>query len=217
VSAALYSAATGGTGGGQVEIVTKSGSNAWHGSAFEYFRNNVFDARSPFDPATHPTFRLNQFGSTLGGPVIKNKTFLFLSYEGFRQALETSLIGYVPTTSLRSQVLATSPVLTPFINAYPLPNAGLLSSQVGQWTGQAPNSENEDVGTARVDHRFSDRLTGYFRCTRNNNRLSTPSTLGEPNPQVIAPTSGVLGLQFILSPVAPTNFGLAGTLFRGTP
>jgi hypothetical protein len=175
------------------------------------------DARSSFDPAKHPPFRLNQFGATLGGPVIKNKTFFFLAYEGFRQALETSLIGYVPTPLLRSQVLATSPVLAPFINAYPLPNTGLLSSPVGQWTGQAPNSENEDVGTVRVDHRFSDRLSAYFRFTRNYNRLSTPSTLGEPNPQVIAPTSGILGLQYILSPRSTNELRLTGTLFRGTP
>jgi hypothetical protein len=84
VSTALHSANTGGTGGGQVEIVTKSGSNAFHGSAFEHLRNNVFDARSPFDPAQHPPFRLNQFGPTLGGAVIKNKIFFFLSYEGIR-------------------------------------------------------------------------------------------------------------------------------------
>jgi hypothetical protein len=70
---------------------------------------------------------LNQFGATLGGPVIENRTFFFVSYEGFRQALETSLIGYVPTPLLRSQVEATSPVLAAFVNAYPLPNAGLLS------------------------------------------------------------------------------------------
>jgi hypothetical protein len=210
VSTALYSADTGGTGGGQVEIVTKSGSNAFHGSAFEYFRNAVMDARSPFDPGKHPPFRLNQFGATAGGPVIKNKTFFFVSYEGFRQALETSLIGYVPTPLLRSQVQVSSPVLTPFVNAYPLPNAGQLSSQVGQWTGQAPNSENEDVGTIRIDHRFSDRLAAYFRFTRNNNRLSTPSTLGEPNPQVIAPTSGVLGFQYILSPRTTNELRLGG-------
>lgn len=123
VSTALYSADTGGTGGGQVEIVTKSGSNAFHGSAFEYFRNAVMDARSPFDPGTHPPFRLNQFGSTVGGALIQNKTFFFLSYEGFRQALQTSLIGYVPTQLLRDQVASTSPVLAPFVNAYPLPNA----------------------------------------------------------------------------------------------
>src|SRR5262249_2366959 len=70
VSAGLFSAETGGTPGAQVEIVTKSGTNQLHGTAFEYLRNAIFDSRTPFDPATHPPFKLNQFGSTLGGPVI---------------------------------------------------------------------------------------------------------------------------------------------------
>jgi hypothetical protein len=206
VSAGLFTAETGGTPGGQVEVVTKSGSNEFHGSAFEYVRNSVFDARTPFDPATHPPFRLNQFGATLGGPVLKNKTFFFVAYEGYRQRLATSLIGYVPTQSLRDQVVATSPVLAPFINAFPLPNDGLLSSQIGQWTGQASNLEDEDVGTVRVDHRFSDSSSSYFRFTRNYNRLNVPQTLGEPNPQQIAPTSGVLEFLNLLSPRSTNEF-----------
>jgi len=206
VSTALYAADTGGTGGGQVEIVTKSGSNVFHGSAFEYLRNSAMDARSPFDPAVHPPFRLNQFGSTLGGPVVQNKTFFFLSYEGFRQRLQQSVTGYVPSPSLRDRVVATSPVLKPFIDAWALPNAGLLSADYGKWTGQGDQSEDEDVGTVRVDHRFSDRLSSYFRFTRNHNRLSAPSNLGEPFPQVIAPTSGVLAFLYILSPRSTNDF-----------
>ncbi|HKE26860.1 MAG TPA: carboxypeptidase regulatory-like domain-containing protein [Bryobacteraceae bacterium] len=206
VSAGLFAAETGGTPGGQVEVVTKSGSNEYHGSAFEYVRNSIFDSRTPFDPATHPPFRLNEFGATLGGPVFKNKTFFFVAYEGYRQRLATSLIGYVATQSLRDQVVATSPVLTPFINAFPLPNDGLLSSQIGQWTGQASNLEDEDVGTVRVDHRFSDTLSSYFRFTRNYNRLNVPQTLGEPNPQVIAPTTGVLEFMDLLSPRSTNEF-----------
>ena len=139
----MFSAETGGTPGAQVEIVTKSGSNEFHGTAFEYLRNAIFDSRTPFDPATHPPFKLNQFGSTLGGTIFKNKTFFFVSYEAYRQREAESLIGYVPTLSLRAQVVATSPVLTPFINGFPLPNDGLLSSQVGQWTGQASEAEDE--------------------------------------------------------------------------
>jgi hypothetical protein len=206
VSTALYSADRGGTGGGQVEIVTKSGSNDFHGSAFEYLRNSAMDARSPFDPAEHPPFRLNQFGATLGGPVIKNKTFFFVSYEGFRQRLQQSVTGYVPSPSLRDRVVTTSPVLKPFIDAWALPNSGLLSADIGQWSGQGDQSEDEDVGTVRVDHRFSDRLSSYFRFTRNHNRLSAPSNLGEPFPQVIAPTSGVLAFLYILSPRSTNDF-----------
>lgn len=200
VSSALFSADTGGTPGGQLEAVTKSGSNAFHGSAFEYLRNDVFDARSPFDPPTIPPFRLNQFGATLGGPVFKNRTFFFLSYEGYRQGLGESLVGDVPTQSLRDEVTATSPVLTPFIDAYPLPNDGLLSSDIGQWTGQGWDTENADVGTVRVDQKFSPKLSSFFRFTRTYDRFNTPEPLGEPNPQLQAPTSGVLGVQYILSP-----------------
>jgi hypothetical protein len=206
VSAGLFSAETGGTPGAQVEIVTKSGSNEFHGTGFEYLRNAIFDSRTPFDPATHPPFKLNQFGSTLGGAIIKNKTFFFVSYEGYRQREAESLIGYVPTPSLRAQVVATSPVLTPFINGYPLPNDGLLSSQIGQWTGQASEAEDEDVGTVRLDHRFSDKFTSYFRFTRNENRLNVPQTLGEANPEVIAPTTGVLEFLNILSPRTTNEF-----------
>lgn len=206
VSAGMFSAETGGTPGAQVEVVTKSGSNEFHGSSFEYVRNSIFDSRTPFDPATHPPFRLNNFGATLGGAVIKNKTFFFVSYEGYRQRLAQTLIGYVPTPALRDQVMATSPVLTPFINGFPLPNDGLLSSQIGQWTGQASALEDEDVGTVKVDHRFSDALSSYFRFSRNYNRLNVPQTLGESNPQVIAPTTGVLEFLYLLSPRSMNEF-----------
>jgi hypothetical protein len=206
VSAGMFTAETGGTPGAQVEVVTKSGSNEFHGSAFEYLRNAIFDSRTPFDPATHPPFKLNQFGATLGGPVIRNKTFFFVSYEAYRQRLAQTLIGYVPTPALRDQVMATSPVLAPFINGYPLPNDGLLNSQIGQWTGQASALEDEDVGTVKVDHRFSDTLSSYFRFTRNYNRLNVPQTLGEANPQLIAPTTGVLEFLYLLSPRTTNEF-----------
>ncbi len=206
VSAGMFSAETGGTPGAQVEVVTKSGSNQFHGSLFEYIRNSVFDARTPFDGANPAPFKLNEFGATFGGPIFKNKTFFFLSYEGYRQRQYASLIGYVPTPALRDQVLLKSPVLSPFINAYPLPNDGLLSSQIGQWTGQGSNLEDEDVGTVRIDHRFSDALSSYFRFTRNSNRLNVPQTLGEANPQVIGPMTGVLEFLYILSPRSLNEF-----------
>ncbi len=85
VNSALFTAESGGSMVGQVEIVTKSGSNAFHGSAFEYARNDVFDAR-PFSYTTGlPPFEFNQCGGTLGGAIKKNRTFFFLSYEGLRQ------------------------------------------------------------------------------------------------------------------------------------
>ncbi|MCU1262944.1 MAG: hypothetical protein JWO80_5829, partial [Bryobacterales bacterium] len=85
VNSQLYTAETGGATGGQVEIVSKGGTNQFHGSLFEYLRNSALDSRSPFDKATVPPFRMNQFGGTAGGPIVKDRTFFFASYEGLIQ------------------------------------------------------------------------------------------------------------------------------------
>ncbi|MDP2998692.1 MAG: TonB-dependent receptor, partial [Bryobacterales bacterium] len=84
VNSTLYSAESGSGAGGQVNLVSKSGSNEFHGSVFEFFRNDHMDARNPFDTAKQP-FRLNQFGGSAGGPILKNRTFFFANYEGLRQ------------------------------------------------------------------------------------------------------------------------------------
>ncbi len=119
VDTMLYGADTGGTNGGQVEVISKSGSNDFHGSAFEFLRNDVLNTRGPFDGSTLPPLRLNQYGGSLGGRIIKNRTFFFLAYEGLRQRLGATLIGNVPSDAFRAQVLAQSPVLAPIINSYP--------------------------------------------------------------------------------------------------
>ena len=90
VDTALYGADTGGTAGGQVEVISKSGSNSFHGTAFEYLRNNKLNSRTPFDGSTLPPLRLNQFGGSLGGRIIKDRTFFFTTYEGLRQRTSTT-------------------------------------------------------------------------------------------------------------------------------
>ena len=109
VNSALYDAEYGTQAGGQINVVTKSGSNDLHGTAFGYLRNSVFDARNFTDPETIPPFRLGQYGMTLGGPIIKDKTFFFLSYEGLRQLQESSTAGtiIVPSASFLNTVLVT--------------------------------------------------------------------------------------------------------------
>ena len=82
VSTSNYTAESGGNGGAQVNVVTKTGTNDFHGSAYEYVRNDIFDSRSPFDGSSIPPFRLNQFGASLGGPVIKNRLLLFHQLRG---------------------------------------------------------------------------------------------------------------------------------------
>lgn len=92
--------------GGQISIVTKSGSNQFHGTAFDYVRNDVFDARNYFDgpPLPKPPLRQNDFGGTLGGPIRKDKTFFFFSYEQLRLLLPQTASGVFFTASARSAV-----------------------------------------------------------------------------------------------------------------
>ena len=97
-----YGAEYGKHPGGQVTIITQGGTNNWHGSVYEYVRNNIFDAPNFFDQGSAPPFRRNQFGGSLGGPIQKGKTFFFANYEGFRQSLHQTSTAYVPDASVRS-------------------------------------------------------------------------------------------------------------------
>jgi Carboxypeptidase regulatory-like domain len=97
-----YGAEYGKHPGAQVTIITQSGTNQWHGSVFEYLRNNVLDAPNFFDPGSAPPFRRNQFGGSMGGPIQKDKTFVFANYEGFRQSLHQTSVSYLPDAAVRS-------------------------------------------------------------------------------------------------------------------
>lgn len=166
VVSTLATAETGETAGGQMSVTSASGTNRFHGTAFEFFRNNVFDARQPTDALNptrpQPPFHLNQFGGSFGGPIARNKTFLFASYEGYRQILGQSLSGFVPTDSFRTQVAAQSPALIPILNAYPEGQTA-LNAVVAQFGGEGRQLVNEDSGMIRVDHHFSDKTTGFVR------------------------------------------------------
>src|SRR6202035_3931059 len=94
-----YSAQFGGNGG-VINAVSKSGTNNFHGSAYEFFRNSALDARQFIDPATIPAFRQNQFGGSVGGPIKKDKMFFFVNYEGVRLAQGESQIAVVPGCNL---------------------------------------------------------------------------------------------------------------------
>jgi hypothetical protein len=104
-----YSAEYGRTSGGVISAVTKSGSNQFHGSAYEFLRNSALDARNFFDPATVPPFRRNQYGGSAGGPIQKDKTFIFGDYEGVSQGLGTTSLQNVPTQDARNGKLFYDP------------------------------------------------------------------------------------------------------------
>jgi Carboxypeptidase regulatory-like domain/TonB dependent receptor len=164
VDSMLATAEAGGTGGGQLAVTSPSGTNQFHGDAFEFFRNNVFDAREPIDALNpeQPPFHLNQFGASLGGPIVRNKTFFFVAYEGYRQILGQTLPGFVPSDAFRAQVAAQSPELAPIVNAYPQGQT-LISPDIAQFVGEGRQIVHEDSGMFRVDHNFNSNTTLFVR------------------------------------------------------
>src|SRR4029077_9361946 len=108
VQASSYSAEYGQALGGVVNIVTKSGTNQFHGSLFEYFRNEKLDSRTYFNvaPQLKPPFRLNQLGGSLGGPIVRDKLFFFVNFEGVRQRLGLVQNTFVPTQAFRNTLPA---------------------------------------------------------------------------------------------------------------
>ena len=164
VQSMLFTADSGSTPGGQVEVASGSGTNRFHGDVFDFLRNDIFDAREPIDNLnpTKPPFRLNQFGGSLGGPIMRNRTFFFVTYEGLRQNLGQTLRGFVPTDAFRAQVAAQSPALIPILNAFPEGQTP-VNSQVAQFVGEGAQLDHENSAMVRIDHHFTDRTSGFLR------------------------------------------------------
>jgi hypothetical protein len=157
-----YPAEYGRSSGGVVTAATRSGTNAIHGSAYEFFRNSALDSRGYFD-TEKPQFRRNQFGGSLGGPIFKDKTFFFADYEGIRQTLATTQTAKVPTQNARA---GADPNVLRFINAfYPLPNGAIdPSGATGDFKFAIPAVTSENFATGKIDHHFSqkDSIDGTY-------------------------------------------------------
>jgi hypothetical protein len=164
VDSMLFTAENGSTPGGQIAVASGAGTNAYHGNGFDFIRNDALDAREPIDRLnpTKPPFRLNQFGGSFGGPVVRDRTFFYVTYEGLRQSLGQTLPGFVPTASYRARVAAQSPSLIPVLDAYPAGSIAIDANQA-EFVGEGKQKDQEDSGMVRVDHRFGERTTGYIR------------------------------------------------------
>ncbi len=222
VSTANYTAESGAAGGAQINVVSKSGTNEFHGSTFYAVRNDALDARGPFDGSTIPPFTLHQFGASVGGPIIRNKAFFYANYEGLRQDLGVTFINFVPNQAFRSMALAKSPALKPILDAYPTNGTPDLSAApcvvngvtfncTDQVTNVATDTVREDAGMFRFDYRFSDSTMAYFRYNVDNAYIDSPTdALGDHNVVPHVPTNVVIQLQHIFSPttVNETKFGL---------
>jgi hypothetical protein len=165
IDSMLATAEAGATGGPQLAVTSPSGTNRWHGNAFEYIRNNYFDAQQPVPVTTapQPPFHLNQFGGSVGGPIVRDRTFFFIAYEGYRQNWGFPLSGYVPSSDFRAEVLADSPVLGPIVNAYPLGQLATNDPNVDQFASEGTQVVNENSAMLRLDQHFSDKTTAFVR------------------------------------------------------
>ena len=234
VNTALYDAEYGTQAGGQIDVVTKSGTNDFHGTVFGYLRNSVFDARNftDFDingkPAI-PPFRLGQYGLTVGGPIVKDNTFFFLSYEGLRQLQSTTQIAAVPSATLQADILVNgragvggpSPQMCSILQAYPwkkstgtlgscapkmvFPDAAFAATpadpDTDQFTHPTPTVIHEDTALIRIDHKFSEKTTLYGRAQRDIVHSDQPiSPLFDLQHIFNHPANYFIALQHIFNP-----------------
>jgi Carboxypeptidase regulatory-like domain/TonB dependent receptor len=151
------------TPGGQISIVTRSGTNAFHGTLFEYFRNDVLDANNWFanyNGLPKPAERQNDFGGVFGGPVIKDKTFFFFSYEGLRLRQPMTQETVVPDAASRQQAPAT---MQPYLNAYPVANGAELGAGLAQFNASYSNPSSLDAYSVRMDQVLTSKLSLFGR------------------------------------------------------
>ena len=180
-----YPAEYGRTSGGVINAVTRTGTNNFHGSVYEFIRNSALDARNYFDGPI-PPFKRNQFGGSAGMPIRKDRAFLFGDYEGLRQSLGVTTVDTVPSAAARSGQLSTGtvkvdPAIARFLAAfYPLPNGPLLSGgDTGIFSFAGQQVTNENYFTLRPDWKFSARDTLYGTYMRDSSKTVQPDAFNE--------------------------------------
>jgi Carboxypeptidase regulatory-like domain len=223
-----YGAEFGKHPGGQVIIATQSGTNTWHGSVYEFVRNNALDAANYFDaPGGPPPFQRNQFGASSGGAIRTDKTFFFANYEGFRQDLNQTSVAFVPGLAARAAAI---PSVEPLLNLWPAPAPGTPELDVpGQKFGisqvfSSPlQTIGEDFGTVRVDQTFSaaDSLAGIYTIDDGGDVTATP--VNPYSSDILNLREQVLSIEetHVFSPsllnTARFGFSRAGYYFTGEP
>ena len=218
VDSLMSTAEVGGTGGPQLAVSSPSGTNQLHGRAFEYLRNDVFDATVP-DWASagnlKQPLRLNQFGASWDGPMVRDKTFFFVAAEAYRQTWGYPVIGYVPSPEFRATVPSSSPIY-PIINAYPVagPKTILTPSDepnVDQLACECSQVVNEGSAMLRIDQHFPARTTGFMRFNYDRSVDTQPFSVSatDSQQQVSNPINGAIELLHIFKPnlVNETVFG----------
>jgi hypothetical protein len=229
VDSSNYPAELGTGTGGQINVVTKSGSNRFHGSAFEYLRNDALDASNFFDNiiGQKSKLRLNQFGGSLGGPIKSDKAFFFFSYEGYRLRGGINSIEAVPGLASRicggplgTGTISCNAATAALIPAFRAPGAVTLRTGPDLFDTvqlQAINTVNENSAALRLDYRFNQKHSAYFRFFRDQASNDQPD--GVTGRRIFIrqiPQNGVVALQSLLSPNLLNEFkvGYNGALSR---
>lgn len=171
-----FSAEFGRHTGAVINAATKSGTNAFHGSVFEFHRNDALDASNYFDvPGQEPDFTRNQFGFSIGGPLRKDRLFYFATYEGLRERLGNTRRFNVPSDAVRRGVVDAR--IRPFLESFPLPNGAAFGATRGEFIDPRIRATDEHYGMARVDHQFSSGSSIFARYTFDDGEVDDPSRL----------------------------------------
>jgi hypothetical protein len=199
-----YSAEYGKTSGGVINAITRSGTNQFHGSAYEFLRNSSLDARNFFDGPKIPPFKRNQFGASAGGPIRKDRTFVFGDFEGVRQSLGITNVDTVPSPAARAGTFGYDPTVAPptqctvtvpgtctltvdpsvqkYLPFWPLPNGGPQPGtfgNIGIFNFAGQQVINENFFTIRVDHKISEKESLFATYLYDAAPFSAPDNLND--------------------------------------
>jgi hypothetical protein len=219
VDTLLATAEEGATGGAQLAVTSISGTNRFHGRLFEYLRNDYFDAPEPLwasNGQAQQPLRLNQFGGSVGGPVVRDKTFFYLASEAYRQVWGYPVSGDVPSAAFKATIPSSSPVFD-IVNAYPGAGPKTILSPTSDpnidiLTCSCTQDVNENSAMLRIDQHFSARTTGFMRFNydRSVNTQPVSTVATDLQQRVTTPINGVLELLHVFNPglVNEAKFGL---------
>jgi hypothetical protein len=208
--------------GGQVTIVTQSGTNELHGGVYEFLRNNALDAPNYFDQGSAQPFQRNQFGAALGGPLRNNKAFLFGNYEGLRQHLHQTSVAFVPDDASRASA---APAVQPLLSLWPesANEACNPACGIAKYFSSPLQTIREDFGTVRLDHNLSSRDSLSAVYTIDDGDDFTATVLDPYSSDILTLREQVFSLDethsFSASTVnvARVGYSRAGYFFTGEP
>src|SRR6201996_7534535 len=197
-----YAAEAGRTAGGVINVVTRSGTNQFHGSAYEYFRNDIFDGRNYFQTTgPKPELRQNQYGASVGGPIFKDRTFFYFDWEGLRQVSGVTDTGTVPNITEWNDInsqnggspeallspangtagLPINPLMLNYLKLFPKPTNTDPTALANNFTISPNKTQNYNLYDARIDHRFNQNNELFGRFSYNNVSTFTPPAFGVVN------------------------------------